>query len=160
MVAKHNVEIPPTPPDHFSVTVLSHKGAGLTGVYPVEKADEIFRAVRVAEASYELLCATLWRLLRRCRARDNDEAIPLAALGAVRAHPNREAVAKLIAEFSRNIREQGRANVSVALGKKRGLVFAVGTDGADLRALLRHSQKAGAGRMTVHRQREPETVNA
>ena len=154
MVAKHNVEIPPTPPD-----LLSHKGAGLTGVYPVEKADEIFRAVRVVEASYELLCATLWRLLRRRRARNN-EAIPLAALGAVLAHPNREAVAKLIAEFSRAIREQGRANISVALGKKRGLVFAVGTDGADLRALLRDAQKAGTGRMSVHRQREPETVNA
>ena len=50
--------------------------------------------------------------------------------------------------------------ISVALGKRRGLVFAVGTDGADLRALLRHGQKAGTGRMTVHRQREPETVNA
>ncbi len=116
--------------------------------------------MRVAEASYELLCATLWRLLRRCRARDNDEAIPLAALGAVLAHPNREAVAKLIAAFSRNIREQGRASVSVALGKKRGCVFSVGADGADLRALLRHAQKAGTGRMSVHRQREPERANA
>ncbi len=159
MVAKHNVEIPPTPPDHFSVTVLNHKGAGMTGVYPVEKADEIFRAARVVEASYELLCSTLWRLLRQRRASDS-EVIPLTALGAVLAHPNREAVAKLIAEFSRNIREQSRANISVALGKKRGGVFSVGTDGADLRALLRHGQKAGAGRMTVHRQREPETVNA